>query len=326
MASVLGIIIAALLTFREKLHLFAKNMKREELFAMVTFALISLVILPFLPHKNFSPIDVPILRDVLIATPLNPAILSQLNVFNFYNIWLMVILVAGISFLGYILVKILGAKKGYGLTGFVGGLVSSTAVTLSMSKESKEHRKFTIPFVIAVVVASSTTFIRIILEVLIVNSALLNSIILPMGIMAITGYLIALGLWFKKSKTKKVKEIKFKQPFALGPAIKFGLFFALIIFVARIAQLVAGKVGLYFTGILSGLADVDAITLTMASLSASGDVASKVAVTTIILAAASNTLVKAGITWFWGEKRFAKYILIIFAMILAFGLGSLLLI
>jgi len=141
MGSGLAITIAALLTFRERLHLFAKNMKKEELFAIVTFALISLVILPFLPNRNFSPMDVPILRDILIATPLNQTILSQLNVFNFYNIWLMVILVAGISFLGYILVKVLGAKKGYGLTGFVGGLVSSTAVTLSMSKESKEHRK-----------------------------------------------------------------------------------------------------------------------------------------------------------------------------------------
>ena len=325
MATVLGIVIAAFLTFKERLHLFAKKIAQKELYAIVTFALISLVILPFLPNRNYSPMDVPVLRDILSAI-FNQNILSQLDVFNFYYIWLMVILVAGISFLGYILVKTLGAKKGYGLTGFVGGLVSSTAVTLSVSRESKSHKKIVFPFVLAVVIASSMTFIRMIIEVIVVNNALLKTIFIPLGVMAVVGYVSALFLWMRKTKTKKIKEIEFKQPFALAPAIKFGLFFALIILIARVAQLVAGSVGLYFTSVLSGLADVDAITLTMSSLSATGKISSNVAATCIILAAASNTLVKAGIAWFLGEKKFAKYIAIIFALILVFGLGSLLLI
>lgn len=325
LAIALGIIITTFLTFKEKLHFYAKKIEKKELLAVVKFSLISLVILPFLPNKNYSPLDIPFLNKILSSTSINQNILSQLDVFNLYHIWWMIILVAGISFLGYILVKFLGAKKGYGLTGLVGGLVSSTAVTLSMSKESKVHRKIIIPFVLAVVVASSTSFIRMILEVVIVNNSLTNQIIIPLGIMGVLGYVFAFALWLRKDKSKKVKEIKFTQPFALGPAIKFGLFFALIIFIARLAYLVAGSLGLYFTGLLSGLADVDAITLTMSSLSASGQIASKVAITTIILAAASNTLVKAGITWFLGEKKFAKYITIIFIFILLFGLGSLLL-
>ena len=325
-AIALAIIVTALLTYKKKLHLYARKIERKDLFAVIKFSIISLVILPFLPNKNYSPMDIPFINKILSSTTINPNILSQLDVFNFYHIWLMVILVAGISFLGYILVKFLGAKKGYGLTGLVGGLVSSTAVTLSMSKESKAHKKIVIPFVLAVVIASATCFIRIILEVSVVNNSLLKVIIIPLGIMGVLGYFAAFALWLRKDKSKKVKEIEFEQPFALGPAIKFGLFFAFIIFIARLAQLIAGSVGLYVTGVFSGLADVDAITLTMSSLSALGKVSSKVAITTIIFAAASNTLVKAGITWFLGEKKFAKYITIIFLFILAIGLGSLLLI
>ena len=322
LAVALAIVVTALLTYKKRLHLYAKNIKSQDLFAVIKFAIISLVILPFLPNKNYSPLDIPFLNKILSSTSINQEFLRQLNVFNLYHIWWMVILIAGISFLGYILVKFLGTKKGYGLTGLVGGLVSSTAVTLSISKESKTHKKIVIPFVIAVVVASSTVFIRIIIEVLVINNSLLKLIFIPLGVMGIVGYLFAFFLWLRKDKSKKVKEIEFTQPFALAPAIKFGLFFAFIIFLARVAQLVAGSIGLYVTGIISGLADVDAITLTMSSLSAVGKISPKVAGITIILAAASNTIVKAGISWFLGEKKFAKYIIVIFFFILLFGLGS----
>jgi uncharacterized membrane protein (DUF4010 family) len=324
---ILGILVAAFLTFKKKLHGFASRIKRKELFAIVEFALISLVVLPLLPRRLFSPLDVPILRDVLSSAGMTTAIMQQLNLFNPYNFWLMVILVAGISFLGYVLVKTLGAKKGYGLTGLVGGLVSSTAVTLSMAGESKRHKRTVSPFVVAVVIASATSFIRILLEVVVINKDLVGMVALPLGLMGILGYTSAFALYVRKKKKKvvkgdKIEKVKFKQPFNIWTALKFGVFFVVIIFVAKIAQILAGSTGIYIASILSGLADVDAITLTMASLSGLGQISSKVAATSIILAASSNTLVKAGMAWFFGEKKFALYISIIFLIILTVGLGS----
>ncbi len=319
-ATLFAILTAAFLTYKERLHNFAKKIKKKELFAIIEFAIISLVILPLLPKKDFSPLDVPVLKDIMLSTGIDKALLGQLDVFNLYNMWLMVILVAGISFLGYIFVKFLGQKKGYGLTGFVGGLVSSTAVTLSMAHESKRFKKILAPFVVAVVVATSTSFFRILIEVIVVNKSLLVPLLLPMSLMALSGLLLAYALFRKPKKKKQAKEIEFKQPFALGPAIKFGLFFAFIIFLSKVMQLVAGTAGIYITSVISGFADVDAITLTMASLSKAGDITAKVAVASIILAASSNTVIKAGMAYFFGEKKFAKYIMLIFGVMLILGL------
>ena len=322
-AIIFGILIAVFLTFKEKFHVFAKKMKRKELFAIVKFALIALVILPLLPRQEYSPMDVPILNNILLSMNISPATLQQLSVFNPYNIWLMVILVAGISFLGYVLVKLFGTKKGYGLAGFVGGLISSTAVTLSMAAESKKYKKITSPFVIAVVIASATSFIRILIEVMVINSSLVKMVIIPIGLMGLIGYLSAFVLYIKKDRKQNPEKIKVSQPFNIMTAIKFGLFFALVIFVAKFAQIIFGQAGLYIASIFSGLADVDAITLTMSSLSKMGQISQRAAVASIILAVSSNTLVKAGMAWFLGEKKFAKYISVIFFLILFFGLGSL---
>jgi uncharacterized membrane protein (DUF4010 family) len=322
-AIMLGIVVAALLTFKAKIHGTVSNIKTNELFAIVEFAILALVILPLLPDKNYSPLDVPVLRDVL-SFFISENILAQLDVFNLYNMWLMVILVAGISLLGYILVKYLGTNKGYGITGLVGGLVSSTAVTLSMSHESKIHKNVVSPFVVAVVLASATAFIRVMAEVAVVNNNLLRMVIIPLGIMGILGYLTAFIIYLRRDRHEaKPKEIKFKQPFSTSSAFKFGLFFVLIVFVAKVAQIIAGSTGIYFAALLSGLADVDAITLTMSSLSAAGQVAEKVAVTAIILAVSMNTLVKSGIAWTLGERKFARNIFFVFIFLLLIGLGSL---
>ncbi len=322
-AVVLGAIIAVFITFKKVFHKFAFKIKKPELFAIAQFALISLVVLPLLPNKEFSPLDIPILNEILLSFGISTTLLSQLNVFNPFNIWLMVILVAGISLIGYLLVRFLGTKKGYGLTGFVGGLVSSTAVTLSMSGESKKHKTISSPFVLAAIIATATSFIRVLIEVIVVNSSLLKDLIIPIGLMGLAGFFSIIFLFTKKSKTHKVKEIKFKQPFALLPALKFGFFFALIIFISKLASVLLGSSGVYAAGILAGIADVDAIVLTMSSLSKLGEITNNVAITTIVLAVASNTIVKSGIAWFFGAKKFATYISIISLIILAIGLGSL---
>ncbi len=319
LAVIFGILIAAFLTFKERLHKIAKKMKGKELYAVVKFALISLVVLPILPNKNYSPLDVPGLGDLLVGLNVDVSFLSQLNVFNFYHIWLMVVFIAAINFVGYFLVKMVGSKKGYGVLGFVGGLVSSTAVTLSMAGESKKQKVFS-PFILATIIAASIMFVRVIFEVAVVNSSLLKGLFFPMISMAITGLGIAF-IFYKRKKggKKKAKEIEIEQPFALKPALKFGLLFLLVLLVSKITQLIFGKVGIYATSILSGLADVDAITLSMASLSKTGGISNFVATTAIFLATVSNTLVKAGMIYFLGNKKFGKIILGVFLLMLFIG-------
>jgi len=326
-AIILGAVIAIFLTFKQDFHKFAFKIKTKELFAVAEFALIALVVLPLLPRKSFSPLDIPILNKILLSLGISESVLMQLNVFNPFNMWLMVIFVAGISFAGYLLVKFLGTKKGYGLTGFVGGLVSSTAVNLSMAGESKKYKKLVAPLVVAAIIATSTSFIRVLVEVVVINSSLIPLLIIPIGLMGLSGYLLVMALYFKKEpKQKKVQEIKFEQPFSLWPAIKFGIFFAFIIFIAKLASVLAGPSGLYLASLLGGLADMDAIVLTMSSLSGLGQIANSVAVNAIVIAAATNTIIKAGIAWVLGERKYATYISIISLIILVIGLGSLLII
>jgi uncharacterized membrane protein (DUF4010 family) len=324
-AVILAILIASFLTFKEKLHNIAKKIDATELVAMVEFALIAFVILPFLPNHNYSPTDIPGITQILQSLGTSPQFLTQLNVLNPYNIWLMVIFIAGINLAGYFLVKLLGTKKGYELTGLVGGLISSTAVTISMSQESK--KKITLnPLLIATILASTIMFIRVIFEVAILNYKILPALIIPLGAMILTSIAIVGILHRKKDQQKTPQEkVETSQPFALLPAIKFGLFFALILLLSKTTQLLFGQTGIYITSVLSGLADVDAITLTMSNLSAAGSISTITATTAIILAVASNTLVKAGIAYYFGTRKFGTKILIAFATILAIGLAILLL-
>lgn len=320
-AVVIGIIVMALLTFRESLHHFAERINQKELTAIVNFAILSLVIFPFLPNKNYSLLDIPLLRDILLSFNISRDFLMNLNVFNPHLIWFVIILVAGIGLGGYILVKFFGTKKGYYLTGLVGGVASSTAVNFSMSKESKQKKKYIKILVLTAIIATSVSFIRVFAEVCIINSGLAGRLILPLGLMGLSGFLISAVLLFGKKQTTNIKDIEVKQPFAIKPAIKFGLFFGLILFVSKIALILAGSKGVYFASVLSGLADVDVIVLTMSSLSKIGEISSQIAITSIILAVSANVLAKSGIAWIFGYKKYAVYISLISLLILLVGLS-----
>tara|TARA_Y100000034_G_C6868015_1_gene395832 strand:+ start:358 stop:1617 length:1260 start_codon:yes stop_codon:yes gene_type:complete len=302
-AIALSILIAVLLSSRHYLHEFISKIEKKELQDTLKFAIIALVILPFLPNKAYGPLSI-----------LNP-----------YLIWLMVVFISAISFFGYILVKIFGAKRGISITGLVGGLVSSTAVTMTFANKSKKVSKlFTNAFSLAIIIASSTMFLRILFEILVVNRALLSTLIIPLGLMTLTGAGFSY-YYYKIKKEEKSEKLELKSPFTLNPAIKFGLFFAFILFISKAAQIYLGSAGIYLTSLLSGLADVDAITLSMANLAANNTITEKVATSAITLAALSNTFVKGGIVYFAGSKELRKKIIISFGSILIVGLLSILL-
>ncbi|MBI5398547.1 MgtC/SapB family protein [Candidatus Woesearchaeota archaeon] len=319
-AVVVTVFIAVLLALRPELHAIAKRIEKAEIFAGLEFAVISLVILPFLPNYKYSPLDVPIIAKLVEAVPSIPVdVLSKLNVFNPYKIWLMVVFISGISFVGYILSKLIGAEKGIGMTGLLGGITSSTAVTTAFTAESKRVPALVYPFVLAVVVACSIMFFRVLFEVLVVNPALFKSVVIPILMMGITGFIAAFVIYRKQTKEHK-KTVELDSPFALIPAIKFALFFVVVLVISKLGQILFGTTGIFAASFISGLADVDAITLSVANLAAAGDMTTKSAVIAIVIAVSTNTAVKGVLAYFLGAKKFGRVVATVFSIVLAVGI------
>jgi uncharacterized membrane protein (DUF4010 family) len=198
LAVALGVVTTALLSFKGELHGFAERISREDIIATLKFAIITAIILPVLPNQAFwsAPFDV-----------LNP-----------YKIWLMVVLISGISFLGYILIKIVGSRQGIGLTGLLGGLVSSTAVTLSFSQRSQENVRLAKPFALAITIGWTVMFARVLVEVGATNMPLLRVVWLPIVAAGAMGLAYGVYLYFTPHAGEK-GEVAVSNPFELGPAI-----------------------------------------------------------------------------------------------------------
>jgi uncharacterized membrane protein (DUF4010 family) len=289
------------------LHHLVKRVSSEDLYATLKFAIISLIILPVLPNQNFGP--------------------PPFDAFNPYKTWLMVVFISGISFLGYLLIKVVGAKRGIGLTGILGGLVSSTAVTLSFSERSQEGPHLARPFALAITLAWTVMFGRVAIEVAVLNRSLLAELWLPMVTAAGAGLAFCAYYYFAH-RTHEEGDVQLSNPFELGPAIKFGILYAVVLIVAKAAQYYFQTAGLYAAAAVAGLADVDAITLSMAELAGSpGGVEVSVAARAVILAVMSNTIVKGVIALSTGSKSLRKALLPPFALILvAAGMAVILLI
>jgi uncharacterized membrane protein (DUF4010 family) len=304
LAAALGVVTTALLTFKLELHGFAERLTREDVVAALKFAAITAIILPILPNQTFAP--------------------PPFDVLNPYEVWLMVVLISGISFLGYVLIKIVGPRQGIGLTGFLGGLASSTAVTLSFAQRSQRDRDLSGPFALAIIVAWVVMYGRVIVEVTVTNAPLLNVIWLPLLLTGGAGLLYSGYLYLKPGRAD-TEEVEVTNPFELVPAITFGLLFAVVLVVARAGQLYFGDAGVYVSSFISGLVDVDAIALSMSQLSRSGSVDLTTAGQAIILATLANTITKGGIVVASGSSAIRRTLLPGMVLMLVVGTLSLLL-
>jgi uncharacterized membrane protein (DUF4010 family) len=293
-ASVTTVVCLLLLTLKDYLHRLARHVELADVEATLKFAVISLIILPLLPNETFGP--------------------PPLDAINPYKIWLMVVLIAGLNFLGYLLVKAFGDEHGLIVAGMLGGLVSSTAVTLSFSQRSRQQPAMSAAFVLAIVVAWTIMFLRVVVMVGMVNRSLAGGLALPLGLMALAGLLVSLVLWRRTRSQEKGIVSAGANPFELGEAVKFGLLFGIVTILAKAAEAYLGATGLYLAGALAGLTDVDAISLSMANLATTNSEVLKVAGRAIVIAVVSNTLVKTGMALFTGAPALRRTI--IFATLL----------
>lgn len=277
-----AIVATLLLSVKPALHSFVAKVSPTDLYATLKFLLISVVLLPLLPDEAMGP----------------------MNALNPQRTGLMVVLIAGISFVGYVGVRVLGERRGIGLSGLVGGFVSSTAVTLAFSGRAREQPAFLASCVTAVVLASSIMFARVLIEVGVVNSELLPALAVPLLATFGAGATVSFFLYRRSRREKpNVGEVALTNPFELGSALKFAALFTVVTLASKAAATWFGAPATYLTAVLAGATDVDAITLSLARLAGRG-LEANVAVTAILLGAASNTLVKAGMAAVVGGARF----------------------
>lgn len=261
-------LVVTMLGIKPILHKWVSSIETNELYSGIKLLIISLVLLPLLPNEGYGP----------------------WNALNPHWIWWMVVLISGISFVGYFAIKYAGDKIGTVLTAFVGGLASSTAVTLSMAQFATKHKDKTL-FMGGVVIASSIMFARVLIEVAIVNINLLQQLLLPILVMFTALLIGGSWLWFKQDAAGAEPEIEVKNPFNLPTALKFGALLGLILLLSAASKEWFGDGGVYILSLVSGLADVDAITLSLSRM-ALDELSGNVAATGIIIASATNTLVK----------------------------------
>jgi uncharacterized membrane protein (DUF4010 family) len=274
-------VVMALLSFKEPLHQAVARVSDDDIYATAKFVILALVVLPLLPDRTFGPLDV-----------LNP-----------FDTGLMIVLIAGLSFLGYVATRIAGGRRGMAVTGMLGGLVSSTAVTVSLSSRVRESPTTVTLAAVAILTASATMFARVLVVAGIVYFPLLPVLMWPIGAMLVVGYGLALVYYLRSRRDlHQTEPVPLRNPFELGLAIKFGLFYAVVIFATKAAQTFLGDRGLYISSILAGLADVDAITISMARFHREG-LAATTAATAITLAALTDTAVKAGIAFWLGGRE-----------------------
>jgi uncharacterized membrane protein (DUF4010 family) len=301
LAAAIAVAMTVLLSLKLEMQTFIRRITREDVYATLKFAVITAIVLPVLPNQTFGP--------------------PPLDVLNPYKIWLMVVFISGISFLGYVLIKVVGARQGISLTGLLGGVVSSTAVTLSFAQRSQERTELAKPFALAITVAWTVMFFRVVLEVAVLNIVLLRVLWLPMVASTVAGLAYCAYLYFSQ-RTDEEGGVVFSNPFELGPAVKFGLIYAVILLVSKAAQTYLGNTGVYLSSIVAGAADVDAITLSMAELSSTaGGVDLGTAARAIVLAAMSNTAVKGSIVLTSGAPALRRALLPGLVLVLVAGIS-----
>ncbi|TCK18697.1 uncharacterized membrane protein (DUF4010 family) [Thiogranum longum] len=297
-----AVVTVTLLSLKPVLHGWLRRLEPEAFYAALKLLLISVVLLPALPNQGYGP----------------------WQAFNPYQVWWMVVLIAGLSFAGYLAMKLVGARRGIILTGLFGGVVSSTATTLTFSRLARQIDMGRV-LSVGALIASATMFPRVLIEVSIINPALLPHLAAPLGLITLVAAGYSAWLWHGTGNSGDAAALRLENPLQLKSALQFGLLLAAIMILAEASRAWLGETGIYLLAAISGLADVDAITLSLANM-ARADLAADVASRAILLATLVNTLVKGILVFVIAGGSMAKHFAPGLVLTLAAGAGGLYLI
>lgn len=294
----IAVVAALLLSMKPTLHRWVGQIERLELEALFKLALISVVVLPLLPDQGYGPGEV-----------LNP-----------YELWWAVVIVAALSFVGYLAIRIAGARFGILATGLFGGLASSTSTTLALSRLVRAKSSLAPIASAGIVVAGSVTFLRILVLVAVFEPALVTPLAWPMAAMAATG-LIGAGLIhvFANGDRNSHDEIpSVGNPLELATALGFGAVLAVVLIAVHYLRTWLGTEGVYAAAALSGITDVDALTISVSRLVGQDLPAANGAIA-IFIAASVNTVVKAGISLVAGDSGLGLRVGVVYLAAIAAG-------
>jgi uncharacterized membrane protein (DUF4010 family) len=293
----LGVAVAAVLAYKQPLHGMVRRLDREDVYAGLRLLIATFIVLPLLPDQAIDPWGA-----------LRPR-----------SLWMLVLLISSLSLVGYVATRLLGANRGIPLTGLTGGLVSSTAVTLALARQSRDPAYADAAPALAsgILLAWAVMFARIVVEVTVVNASLLGALMPPFVAMAVVAAGAAAYLRGRTSGDDRIAGVPLKNPFSLTAAMRFAAFFAAVLLVVKLVQVYASGQGVYLVAALAGTTDVDAITLSMAQYARSGS--AQIAVYAITVAALTNTVVKTGMVVALGGHRLRRQVAIAAALILATG-------
>ena len=286
LAVMLAIAVTALLYFKPELRGMSQRLTRSDLVAVLQFSVLTFIVLPILPDQSYGPYDA----------------------FNPHQAWLMVVLISGISLAGYTALHVVGTRYGAPLLGFLGGLVSSTATTLLYAKNSKSNPAMSQLAAAIIVIASMVVLLRLLVLSAVVSYDALPSLLPVLVSGFVFGLAVALYNWRKTINATRLNIPETANPAELRTALGFGLLYVIVLLGAAWMQDLAGSRGLYAVALVSGLTDVDAITLSSLRLFNLGQLNEHQAVTSITLAFMANLAFKFGMVIFIGGKNLAKYV------------------
>lgn len=287
-AALAGAVIATgILSLRVQLRHLVGGLSQEDLFAVVQFAAVSLVVLPIIPNQAFGP----------------------WGVWNPRSIWFMVVLISGISFVGYLLSKVISTEKGIGLSGLIGGIASSTATTLSFSERSKSNHEISRMFAAGMMAATAVSIIRLLIIIGVVQPSLIADAFFPY----LTYFLVtAIGGWvvLRMSHKETVSGAQISNPFELKSALIFSLIFAGILLITKAAEIFFGSRGIFFASAIAGLTQEDAITLTLTKQVGEG-LSTNIAGKGLALSLVGNSVFKTFLAFSMGSKKYARAVAVV---------------
>jgi uncharacterized membrane protein (DUF4010 family) len=295
-AIVLGATTALLLHLREELKGWVASLSDRDVRAMMQFVVVSLVVLPILPDETYGPYQV-----------LNPR-----------QIWLMVVLIVGINLVGYGAFRLLGERAGTALAGILGGVVSSTATTMSYARLTKSQGDMSRPAATIIWIASGFVFVRVLIEIAAVAPAFLPLAAGPMVVMLLVFLAGAAVMWNGSASTGK-SPLRPTNPSELKPAILFAILYATVLVVVAAAQDLLGSPGLFAAAAISGLTDMDAITLSTAQLVSRQTVDPDTGWRLILVGAMSNLVFKLALATSLGSRAIATRLAVLFSVAISVG-------
>ncbi len=282
-AVAVGAGIAILLNAKPVLHGVVEKLGDQDVRAIMQFSLITLIILPVLPNQTFGPF----------------------NVLNPHNIWLMVVLVVGMSLGGYLIYRFLGESVGLPLAGLLGGLISSTATTVTYARRAAESPAAVPAAVAIIMIAASVVYARVLIEISVAAPSLLPKAAGPLLVIAGTSVVLAIVAWLRCRKNRDGLG-GHQNPTELKSALVFGAIYAVVLVAVAAAKHFFGETGLYGVAMISGLTDMDAITLSASRMVTEGQVQPESAWRAIVLAAMSNNVFKTAVVGLLGGWRLMK--------------------